>query len=82
MKKNANFIILEKKIDTLEKEGIILIARFKAREETIDGRDGSIAALQDRDKILKKELERKELAIDKVVEPTIYNAARDNSVRP
>ncbi len=54
---------LEKKIDALEEEKIILIARLQAREETIGDRDGSIAADQDCAKILKKELERKELAI-------------------
>jgi chromosome segregation ATPase len=54
---------LEKKIDALEEGRMVLIARLKAREETIGGRDGSIAAVQDHDKMLKKELERKELAI-------------------
>jgi hypothetical protein len=47
----------------MEKKKMILIARFKVREETIDSRDGSIVVVQYRDKIFKKELERKELAI-------------------
>lgn len=49
---------LEKKIDTLEEGRKILTDRLEAREKTISGQNA-----QDRAMVLKKELERKELAI-------------------
>jgi hypothetical protein len=42
---------------------MILITKFKARKEIINNRNKNITAVQDYDKILKKELKRKKLAI-------------------
>jgi hypothetical protein len=61
--KKEKIRVLEKKIDALEKKKMILIVRFKTREEIISSRDRNIAAVQDYDKILKKKLERKKLVI-------------------
>jgi hypothetical protein len=41
----------------------ILINRLEARQETVGGRDGSIASAQDRGGVLEKRVGRKELAI-------------------
>jgi chromosome segregation ATPase len=54
---------LEEKIDTLEEGRKILTDRLEAREKTISDQNWSIATARDRAMVIKKELERKELAI-------------------
>jgi hypothetical protein len=59
--------ILEKKIDTLKKKRKILTDKFNAREKIINDRNKIIIIARNRIKIFEKKIERKELAINIII---------------